>query len=104
MSSITTKELEKLKESGGSADKEELMKNVIAIAYGGKAMLMTDIKTKLISKTAGADTVSQKEQYWSAFTSHLTDCFGHNIVHAGHGASPRYSEEGPGRHRSNYWW
>jgi hypothetical protein len=56
---ITIQELEKLKESGGSADKEELIKNVVAIAYGGKAMLMTNTKTKLISKTAGADTVSQ---------------------------------------------
>lgn len=92
-----------MKESGESADKEELIKNVIAISYGGKAMLVTNTKTKLISKTAGADTVSQKEQYWPVFTSHLTDCFGHNIVHAGHGALPRHSEESPGRHRSDYW-
>jgi hypothetical protein len=33
-----------LKESGGSADEEELIKNVIAIAYGGKEMLVTNTK------------------------------------------------------------
>jgi hypothetical protein len=51
-----------LKESGWSADKEELIKNVTAIAYGGKVHNARDeYKKKLISKTAGADTVSQKE-------------------------------------------
>jgi hypothetical protein len=52
-----------LKDSGGSTDEEELIKNVTAIAYAGEAVFMTDTKTKLITKTGGADTVSKTECY-----------------------------------------
>jgi hypothetical protein len=63
VSCITTKQLDKLKDSGGSIDEEELMKNVSAIAYGGKVMFMTNTRTKLCFMTGGADTVRQNERY-----------------------------------------
>ncbi|KIM81633.1 hypothetical protein PILCRDRAFT_821401 [Piloderma croceum F 1598] len=62
VSCITTQELEKLKESGGSADKEELIKNVVAIAYGAGADTTVSAITSFILAMVLYPDIQKKAQ------------------------------------------
>jgi hypothetical protein len=108
VSCVASRELEKWTESDQSADEEEVIKNITAIAYAGQSLFVGDIKRPPSFSYLQLVLILWVTSIccrWSAFTFTLsTDRFDNRIFLFSYGAFPRCSEESSRWNRSYCRW